>query len=105
MQNVLMYYAPAIRTQGAFYSAMGNARTSYLDVRDVAAVAAKALRSSEHDGKTYELNGAGSADVRGDRGEDFTARGDCSTVRGHSSRDAAQGDDGPGNARMAGDGA
>ena len=57
MQNVLMYYAPAIRTQGAFYSAMGNARISYLDVRDVAAVAAKALRSSQHDGKTYELNG------------------------------------------------
>lgn len=36
---------------------MGNARTSYLDVRDIAAVAAKALRSSEHDGNTYELNG------------------------------------------------
>jgi len=36
---------------------MGNARTSYLDVRDIAAVAAKALRGGEHDGKTYELNG------------------------------------------------
>ena len=57
LQNVLTYYAPSIRAQGAFYGAMGNARTSYLDVRDIAAVAAKALRSSEHDGKTYELNG------------------------------------------------
>src|SRR5260370_40978132 len=36
---------------------MGNGRTSYLDVRDIAAVAAKALRGGEHDGKTYELNG------------------------------------------------
>jgi uncharacterized protein YbjT (DUF2867 family) len=57
LQNILAYYAPSIRAQGAFYSSMGNARTSYLDVRDIAAVAAKALRSSDHDGKTYELNG------------------------------------------------
>lgn len=57
MQNVLTYYAPSIRAQGAFYGAMGNARTSYLDVRDIAAVAAKALQGGAHDGKTYELNG------------------------------------------------
>jgi uncharacterized protein YbjT (DUF2867 family) len=57
MQNVLTYYAPSIRAQGAFYGAMGNARTTYLDVRDIAVVAAKVLRGGEHDGKTYELNG------------------------------------------------
>jgi uncharacterized protein YbjT (DUF2867 family) len=57
LQNVLTYYAPSVRTQGAFYGSMGNARTSYLDVRDIAAVAAKALRGGDHDGKTYELNG------------------------------------------------
>jgi uncharacterized protein YbjT (DUF2867 family) len=57
MQNVLTYYAPSIRAQGAFYGAMGNARTTYLDVRDIAVVAAKVLRDGEHDGKTYELNG------------------------------------------------
>ncbi|MDQ2842815.1 MAG: NmrA family NAD(P)-binding protein [Acidobacteriota bacterium] len=57
LQNVLTYYAPSIRAKGAFYNAMGNARTSYLDVRDIAAVAAKALDSSHHHGKTYELNG------------------------------------------------
>ncbi|MBV9220718.1 MAG: NmrA family NAD(P)-binding protein [Methylobacteriaceae bacterium] len=56
IQNVLAFYAPSIRTQGAFYSAMGNARTSYVDIRDVAVVAAQALRG-EHDGQTYELNG------------------------------------------------
>lgn len=57
LQNVVTYYAPSVRAQGAFYGAMGNARTSYLDIRDIARVAAKALRGGEHDGKTYELNG------------------------------------------------
>jgi uncharacterized protein YbjT (DUF2867 family) len=57
LQNVVTYFAPSIRAQGAFYGAMGNARTSYLDVRDIAVVAAKALRGGAHDGKTYELNG------------------------------------------------
>ena len=58
MQNITAYNAPSIRAQGAFYAAMGKARISYLDVRDVGAVAAKALTSpSEHAGKTYELNG------------------------------------------------
>ncbi|MFZ0523205.1 MAG: NmrA family NAD(P)-binding protein [Candidatus Acidiferrales bacterium] len=56
-QNVLTYFAPSIREQGAFYGAMGNARTSYVDVRDIAAVVAKALQGGEHDGKVYELNG------------------------------------------------
>lgn len=56
IQNVLTFYAPSIRAQGAFYVAMGTARTCYVDVRDIAAVAAKALRG-QHDGKTYELNG------------------------------------------------
>jgi uncharacterized protein YbjT (DUF2867 family) len=57
LQNILTYFAPSIRAQGAFYSSMGNTRTSYLDVRDIATVAAKALGGGPHDGKTYELNG------------------------------------------------
>src|SRR5690348_5079034 len=57
MQNIVAFYAPSIRAQGACYAAVDNQRMSYIDVRDVAAVAAKALRSREHDGKTYELNG------------------------------------------------
>ncbi len=56
-QNVLTYFAPSIRAQGAFYSSICNARVSFLDVRDIAAVAAKALSGAEHRGKTYELNG------------------------------------------------
>jgi uncharacterized protein YbjT (DUF2867 family) len=58
MQNIVTYNAPSIRAQGAFYAAMGTAKTSLIDVRDVAAAAAKALISpGEHLGKTYELNG------------------------------------------------
>jgi uncharacterized protein YbjT (DUF2867 family) len=57
-QNVVTYFAPSIRAQGVFYSSIGNARVSFLDVRDIALVAAKALTGDQHSGKTYELNGA-----------------------------------------------
>src|SRR5437667_6537869 len=56
-QNILTYFAPSIRSQGAFYGSMGSAAVSFLDVRDIAAVAAKALSGGEHSGKTHELNG------------------------------------------------
>jgi uncharacterized protein YbjT (DUF2867 family) len=56
-QNALAYFAPSIRTQGVFYGAMGKARVSFLDVRDIAMVAAKALAGGQHAGKTYEMNG------------------------------------------------
>jgi uncharacterized protein YbjT (DUF2867 family) len=58
LQNLLAYLAPSIRAQGAIYAAMENARTSYLDVRDIAAVIARILIApADHAGKTYELNG------------------------------------------------
>jgi len=57
MQNILAFLAPSIRAQGAFYDAMGNTKTSYVDVRDVAAVAAKVLTARGHEEKIYELNG------------------------------------------------
>ena len=58
MQNIVTYNAPSIRAQGAFYAAMGDAKTSVIDVRDIAVVAAKALTEpATHVGKTYELNG------------------------------------------------
>jgi uncharacterized protein YbjT (DUF2867 family) len=58
MQNIAAFYAPSIRAQGSFYAAMGNAQISYIDVRDVACIAALALGSpADHTGKTYELNG------------------------------------------------
>ncbi|PYT74057.1 MAG: hypothetical protein DMG39_04475 [Acidobacteria bacterium] len=56
-QNALTYYAPSIRSKGTFSASMGNACVSFLDVRDIAVVAAKSLAGGEHSGKTYELNG------------------------------------------------
>jgi len=58
LQNITTYYAPTIRSQNAFYAAMNAAKVSLIDVRDVAAVAAKALLApGAHAGKTYELGG------------------------------------------------
>jgi uncharacterized protein YbjT (DUF2867 family) len=57
LQNIVTYNAPSIRTQGAFYAAMGDAKVSYLDVGDISVVAVKALQAGAHAGKTYELNG------------------------------------------------
>lgn len=58
MQNILLYNAPSIRAQGAFYVAMRDAKISLIDVRDIATVAAKVLtQPAAHAGKTYELNG------------------------------------------------
>lgn len=57
LQNIVMYNAPSIRTQGSFYVAMGDAKVSYLDVGDIGIVAVKALKGGAHAGKTYELNG------------------------------------------------
>jgi uncharacterized protein YbjT (DUF2867 family) len=58
MQNILAYQAPSIRAQGAFYSAMGDAKLSFIDVRDIAAISAKILVAPQcHAGKIYELNG------------------------------------------------
>jgi uncharacterized protein YbjT (DUF2867 family) len=56
-QNVLAFFAPSIRAQGAFYGSMRDSRNAFIDVRDIAAIAAKVLAGSGHAGKIYELNG------------------------------------------------
>ena len=58
MQNIASYNAPSIRAQGGFYSAMGDAKLSLIDVRDIAAIVAKALTNpAVFAGKIIELNG------------------------------------------------
>ena len=58
LQNIVAFNAPSIRAQGAFYAAMGDAKLSFIDVRDVGGAAAKILTAPRaHAGKTYELNG------------------------------------------------
>ena len=57
MQNVVTYMGDTIRAEAAFYSASGKAKISHVDVRDIAAIAVKALIESNHQGKAYTLTG------------------------------------------------
>ena len=57
MQNTANFFAGTIKTQGAFYLPTGEARISHVDVRDIAAVAAKALTGPGHEGKAYDISG------------------------------------------------
>ena len=43
--------------QGAIYAPIENARIAFVDVRDIAAVAAKTLTEPGHEGKKYEITG------------------------------------------------
>lgn len=57
MQNLHNYMGDTIRSQGAFYSSTGDAKIAHIDVRDLAAVAVKALTEPGHEGKSYTLTG------------------------------------------------
>ena len=57
MQNVVTYMGETIKAEGAFFSASGEAKISHVDVRDIAAVAVKALTEPNHEGKAYTLTG------------------------------------------------
>jgi uncharacterized protein YbjT (DUF2867 family) len=57
MQNMVNYNAATINTQNAFYGSEGEGRVSHIDLRDVAAVAVKALTEDGHVGKAYILTG------------------------------------------------
>jgi uncharacterized protein YbjT (DUF2867 family) len=54
MQNLLAY-APAIRSDGVLSGPFRATRWTWVDTRDVAEIAALAMRDSRHAGKTYTL--------------------------------------------------
>ncbi|HEV8044189.1 MAG TPA: SDR family oxidoreductase [Rubrobacter sp.] len=56
MQNSLAY-AGSIASEGRFYAPLAEAKMAWIDVRDIAAVAARTLTEDGHEGKTYELTG------------------------------------------------
>lgn len=56
MQNLLMY-AETIRDKGEFYMPLGNGKVSWVDARDIAAVAAKALTEPGHENRAYPVTG------------------------------------------------
>jgi uncharacterized protein YbjT (DUF2867 family) len=53
----LLAMAGSIRSEDRFYAAIGDARVSAVDVRDIAAVAAVALTEPGHIGRTYPITG------------------------------------------------
>lgn len=57
-QNFSTTNAQSIREQGAFYEPAGNGKTSFIDARDIAAVAASALTEDGHFGQIYTITGA-----------------------------------------------
>ncbi|MBC8104799.1 MAG: SDR family oxidoreductase [Cytophagales bacterium] len=54
-----LQFAPVIQQQNAFFDPLGTAPVSYVDVRDIAAVAARTLTDAgeAHQGRTYVLTG------------------------------------------------
>jgi uncharacterized protein YbjT (DUF2867 family) len=56
MQNTLAF-APTIAKEGRFYGSMKDGKASFVDLRDVAAVAAHTLTEPGHEGKIYEITG------------------------------------------------
>jgi uncharacterized protein YbjT (DUF2867 family) len=57
MQNMVFYNGQSIRTQNTFYGSQGDGKVSHIDLRDIAAVAVKALTEDGHSGKVYTLTG------------------------------------------------
>ena len=63
MQNFIRWYSETIKEQGAFYlPAAGDTKVGFVDVRDIAAVAVKALTEEEdengkHKNKAYTITG------------------------------------------------
>ncbi len=57
MQNVVTFMGETIKAEAAFYSASGEAKITHVDVRDIAAVAVKALTETTHAGQAYTLTG------------------------------------------------
>lgn len=53
----LLGFKSTIASQNAFYAAVGDAKVSIVDVRDIADVAVAALTEAGHKGKIYTLTG------------------------------------------------
>lgn len=59
MQNFLTYNGESIRQENVFYLAIGDGHVNYIDVRDIAAVAASVLTApvAAHQSQIYTLTG------------------------------------------------
>jgi uncharacterized protein YbjT (DUF2867 family) len=58
MQNFVNFNSPTIKSQGALYAPAGDGKVSFVDVRDIAAVAVQALiNDNQHKGKPFNITG------------------------------------------------
>ncbi len=57
MQNLSTTHRLDIKEYGQIYVPAGKGKTSFIDVRDIAAVAAKTLMEDGHENKAYPLTG------------------------------------------------
>jgi uncharacterized protein YbjT (DUF2867 family) len=62
MQNFVNFHSPSIKSNNAFYFPREDAKVSFVDVRDIAAVAVKTLidddgSDDKHSNKTYLITG------------------------------------------------
>ncbi len=62
MQNFNNYMLKDIKENGGIYLPAGKAKTSLVDIRDIAAVAVEALTTENHLNKVYTLTGAKALD-------------------------------------------
>lgn len=62
MQNLNTTHRLEIRDRNEIFLPVGNAKTSFLDVRDIGAVAALALTENGYENKAYDLTGAEALD-------------------------------------------
>ena len=58
MQNLSTTHRPEIRDQGELFIPAGGGKTAFIDVRDIAAVAARVLTEPGHGGRAYPLTGS-----------------------------------------------
>jgi uncharacterized protein YbjT (DUF2867 family) len=57
MQNFVNFLSQMIREQGSFYLPTGDGKVSFVDIRDIAAVAVQALTNNNHSKKAYTITG------------------------------------------------
>ncbi len=58
LQNFNTFWAQGIREQGGIFLPAGTAQTSFIDARDISAVIAKLLTSTEFDNQALDLTGS-----------------------------------------------
>ncbi|MGZ3826816.1 MAG: SDR family oxidoreductase [Bdellovibrio sp.] len=58
LQNFNTFWIQGIKEQGKILVPAGNAKVSFIDARDISAVAAKLLTSSDHANQAFDLTGS-----------------------------------------------